>query len=194
MATVLPFHHALGLTPGCLAFADDLRSTGHVVHAPDLYEGRTFTDLNEGVAHAERVGFEVLTERGVAAADPLPFDLVYAGFSLGAMPAQRLAMTRPGARGALLVHSSAPLKYFGGVWPNGLPLQIHTMEEDSWGDVDVAREIAQTVPGAELFLYPGDRHLFTDRGLADYDDKAAALVWQRVLRFLSAIESPARSR
>ena len=184
MATILLFHHALGLTSGCLAFADDLRAAGHVVHTPDLYEGRTFTDLNEGVAHAEKTGFDTITERGINAADRLPADIVYGGFSMGAMPAQKLAMTRPGARGALLFHSSIPLKYYGGVWPAGVPLQIHTMENDSWGDVDVAREIAQTVAGVELFLYPGDRHLFTDRSLPDYDGHAAGLVRERVHRFL----------
>jgi dienelactone hydrolase len=184
VATILLFHHALGLTPGCLAFADDLRAAGHVVHTPDLYEGRTFTDLNEGVAHAETTGFDTITERGIRAADRLPADIVYAGFSMGAMPAQKLAMTRPGARGALLFHSSIPLKYYGGLWPAGVPLQIHTMESDSWGDVDVAHEIAQTVAGAELFLYPGDRHLFTDKSLPDYDEHAAGLVRERVHRFL----------
>ena len=184
MATIILFHHALGLTSGCLAFADDLRAVGHVVYIPDLYEGRTFTDLNEGVAHAEKIGFDTITELGIRAADRLPADIVYGGFSMGAMPAQKLAQNRPGARGALLFHSSIPLKYYGGVWPAGVPLQIHTMEGDSWGDVDVAREITQTVAGAELFLSPGDRHLFTDRSLPDYDERAAGLVRERVHRFL----------
>lgn len=184
MATVLLFHHALGLTSGVKAFADDLRAAGHTVHTPDLYDGKTFTALNEGVAHADRTGFDTITDRGVSAADQLPADTVYAGFSLGAMPAQKLAMTRPGAKGALLFHSSIPLKYYGGAWPAGVPLQIHTMENDDWGDVDVAKQIAETVPGTELFLYPGDHHLFTDRSTPDYDEKAAALVRQRVLQFL----------
>ena len=187
MATILLFHHALGLTPGVQAFAEELRAAGHTVHTPDLYEGKTFTDLKEGVAHADRTGFDTITDRGVSAADQLPADLVYAGFSLGAMPAQKLTQNRPGARGALLFHSSIPLKYYGGTWPGGVPLQIHTMENDDWGDVDVARQIAETVPQAELFLYPGNRHLFTDQSTPDYDEKAAALVRQRVLDFLGKI-------
>ena len=188
MATVLLFHHAQGLTPGVLAFADDLRAAGHVVHAPDLYEGKTFTDLNEGVAHAKQVGFATILERGQLAAKGLPNDLVYAGFSLGVMSAQMLAQARPGARGALLFHSTFPTSEFGPSWPRGVPLQIHTMENDDWGDVDVARELAQEVEGAELFLYPGARHLFTDRSLSEYDEAAATLVKERVLRFLDKIE------
>ena len=39
MAEVLLFHHAQGRTAGCLSFADELRAAGHVVHAPDLYDG-----------------------------------------------------------------------------------------------------------------------------------------------------------
>ena len=187
MAEVLLFHHALGLTPGLVAFADDLRAAGHVVHTPDLYEGRTFPDVDTGVAHAREIGFDVVQERGRAVADGLPSELVYAGFSLGVMPAQLLAQTRPGARGALLLHGSAPLSEFGGSWPDGVPLQIHTMEDDDWGDADVAKEVAAEVPGAELFLYPGDQHLATDRSLPVYDAAATTLVMQRVLRFLDDV-------
>lgn len=187
MAELLLFHHAQGLTAGCLSFADRLRAAGHVVHAPDLYEGETFAELDEGMAYAKRVGFETIMERGRLAADGLPSEIVYAGFSLGAMPAQMLAQTRPGAKGALLLHASIPISEFGGSWPQGVPLQIHTMEADELGDVDVARELAETIEGAELFLYPGDRHLFTDDSLPDYDESAATLVEQRVLRFLADV-------
>jgi dienelactone hydrolase len=187
MAEVLLFHHAQGLTAGCLSFADELRAAGHVVHAPDLYDGNTFPDLAGGMAYAQEVGFDTLMERGRLAADGLPNELVYAGFSLGAMPAQLLAQTRPGAKGALLLHAAIPLSEFGGSWPQGVPLQIHTMEDDEWGDVDVARELAATIPGAELFLYPGDRHLFTDSSLSDYDERAATLLRQRVLGLLDEL-------
>jgi dienelactone hydrolase len=184
MAEVLLFHHVHGLTDGCLAFADDLRAAGHVVHAPDLYDGKTFGDLDEGMAYAKEVGFDTIVERGRLAGESLPSELVYGGFSLGAVPAQMLAQTRPGAKGALLFHAAIPTSEFGGPWPEGVPLQIHTMEDDELGDVDVARELVATVEGAELFLYPGDRHLFTDRSLSAYDESAARLVMQRVLSFL----------
>ena len=175
MAEVLFFHHALGLTPGVVSFADRLRAAGHVVHTPDLYEGRTFDSLDAGVAHAKEIGFSTVVERGRQAADGLPERLVYAGASLGVMSAQLLAQTRPGATGAFFLHGAAPLDEFGdGSWPDGVPLQVHTMEDDDWGDADVARELATAVPGAEVFLYPGDRHLFTDDSCADFDASAAA--------------------
>ena len=188
MAELLLFHHALGLTPGCVALADELRTAGHVVHAPDLYDGITFTTLADGVGHAEGLGFPTILERGRHAADGLPSDLVYAGLSLGVMPAQLLAQTRPGARGALLLHGCVPPAELGGAWPDGVPVQLHTMEDDDWGDVDVARSLADAVEGAELFLYPGDRHLFTDRGSTDYDERASALLTERVLAFLERID------
>jgi dienelactone hydrolase len=109
VAEVLLFHHAQGLTSGVVAFADDLRAAGHVVHTPDLYDGKTFTELDDGIAYAKEVGFETLAERGRAAAEGLPGELVYAGLSLGAMSAQELAQTRPGAGGALLLHAAIPL-------------------------------------------------------------------------------------
>ena len=190
MAEVLLFHHAQGQTTGFLAFADALRAAGHTVHAPDLYEGRTFPKLDSGVAYAKQVGFDTLGERGRLAAENLPNEVVYAGFSLGAMPAQMLAQTRPGARGALLFHAAFPPSEFGGPWPQGVPLQIHMMEADEWvleGDLDAARELNRTIDGAELFLYPGDRHLFADNSLPDYDERAAALLMQRVLAFLNDV-------
>ena len=189
MAEVLLFHHAHGQTPGFLAFADELRAAGHVVHTPDLYDGKTFADLDEGVGYAKEVGFGTIIERGRLAADGLPNELVYAGFSLGVMPAQMLAQTRPGARGALLLSAALPASEFGDSWPRGVPLQIHMMEDDEWAaeDLPAARELVETSEGAELFLYPGDRHLFADNSLPDYDENAATLLKQRVLAFLEGL-------
>jgi len=185
MAEILLYHHAHGQTPGFLAFADDLRAAGHTVHTPDLYDGNTFDDLDAGIGYAKQVGFETILERGRAAADALPTELVYAGFSLGVVPAQKLAQTRAGARGALLFYSCVPVSEFG-TWPAGVPVQIHGMEDDEWAqeDLPAARELAETVDGAELFLYPGDKHLFADSSLPDYDERAAAQLKDRVLAFL----------
>ena len=145
MAGVVLFHHALGLTPGVTAFADELRQAGHTVHTPDLFEGRNFAGIEEGMAHVQQVGFGTLIERGTRAVENLPADLVYAGFSLGVLPAQMLAQTRPGARGALLYYSCVPLSEFGDGWPDGVPVQVHGMDADpvfvGEGDIDVAREL-----------------------------------------------------
>jgi dienelactone hydrolase len=184
VAEVVLFHHAQGLTAGVVSFAEALRAAGHVVQTPDLYEGATFDDLDDGVGHAKEIGFDTVLDRGVEAAQGYVDDVVYAGFSLGVMPAQMLAQTRPGARGALLMHGTFPPGEYG-EWPQGLPLQIHTMEDDDWGDV--ARELAVSVDGAELFLYPGDAHLFTDDSLSAFDAGAAALVRERVLAFLARV-------
>jgi dienelactone hydrolase len=190
VAEVLLFHHAYGQTRGFLAFADELRAAGHVVHTPDLYDGNTFTDLDDGIGYAKQVGFGTIRERGRLAAEGLPDGLVYAGFSLGVMPAQELAQTRAGARGALLFSAAFPASEFGGAWPPGVPLQIHMMEDDEWAveDLPAARELVESTEGAELFLYPGDRHLFADSSLPDYDESAATLLFQRVLAFLTDVE------
>jgi dienelactone hydrolase len=193
MAEILFFHHARGLTPGCSSLADRWRAAGHVVHTPDLYEGRTFDSLDEGVAHARETGFMTIVERGRQAAEGLPERLVYAGASLGVMPAEALAQNRPGATGALFLHGAAPLDELGdGTWPAGVPLQLHTMEDDDWGDVDVARALAEKVDGAEVFFYPGDRHLFTDDSIEEFDPQTAALVFERSLDFLARIDAAGR--
>ncbi|HZA71726.1 MAG TPA: dienelactone hydrolase family protein [Propionibacteriaceae bacterium] len=189
MAEVLLFHHAQGLTTGVVAFADDLRAAGHTVHTPDLYAGRTFATLEEGVAHAKELGFDNVTEAGVQTADGMPAELVYAGFSLGAGAAQKLAQTRPGAKGALLFHAAFEPTEFGPSWPADVPVQIHAMADDpefnnEW-DLPAAQALVAAAADAELFLYAGDQHLFADRSLAAYDAQAAALMTRRVLGFLA---------
>jgi dienelactone hydrolase len=189
MAEIILFHHAQGQTDGFHALADELRSAGHTVHTPDLYDGKTFTDLEEGVGYAKQVGFGTILERGVAAAQELPAEVVYAGLSLGVMPAQQLTQTRPGANGALFLHGCLPTSEFDAPWPDGVPVQIHGMEGDEWFQEDLpsAQELADSVEGAELFLYPGESHLFSDSSLGDYDEDAAALLKQRVLAFLNSV-------
>jgi len=186
MAEVLLFHHALGLTPGCHEFADALRSEGHVVHLPDLYDGRTFTELDDGIGYAKVVGFDEILGRGLRAAEDLPHELVYAGFSLGVSPAQQLAQTRDGATGALFINACLPPSEFG-AWPSGVPVQVHAMQGDEWFEEDLegAQALVAEAKDAVLYLYPGDRHLFADSSIAsDYDPDAAALLTRRVLAFL----------
>jgi dienelactone hydrolase len=193
MAEVLLFHHAQGLTPGIHAFADELRAGGHTVHTPDLFDGQTFASIEDGMAFAREAGFDELRARGVALADDLRHELVYAGFSLGEMIAQQLAQTRAGARGALLFYSCIPIsgEWAFGPWPEGVPVQIHGMDNDpifvGEGDVDAAREIVEKVEDAELFLYPGDQHYFADSSLPSYDADATALLTTRVLAFLERV-------
>ena len=192
-ATVVLYHHAQGLTDGVTAFADELRRAGHTVHTPDLYEGRTYATLEEGIGYAKQTGFGKILERGVKAAEGLGDRLVYAGFSLGVMPAQQLAQTRPGAAGALFIDACLPVEEFG-TWPDGVPVQVHGMDEDPFfteegGDLDAARALVAATDEAELFLYPGKEHLFADSSLPSYDEAAAKLLMTRVLAFLGAIDA-----
>jgi dienelactone hydrolase len=190
MAEVVLFHHAQGLTPGVVAFADTLRRAGHIVHTPDLFDGHAFNSLEAGMSFVKELGFGEVLERGVRAVEGLPAELVYAGFSLGVVPAQKLAQTRPGARGALLFYSCVPVSEFGSSWPKGVPVQVHAMDADpifvGEGDIEAARALVEGAEQAELFLYPGDQHYFADSSLPSYDAKASALLTQRVLDFLAA--------
>jgi dienelactone hydrolase len=187
MAEVLLFHHSLGQTDGFHAFADQLREAGHTVHTPDLYGGLTFASIEEGLGRVEETGFAEIIARGQHAAEALPTGLIYAGFSLGVLPAQKLAQTRAGARGALFFYSCVPVSEFG-AWPAGVPVQVHGMASDPMfvdeGDLDAARALVASTDDAELFLYSGSEHYFADSSLPSYDPDATALLTARVLEFL----------
>ena len=190
MTDVVLFHHIQGLTPGVVAFADRLRGAGHTVHTPDLLEGRTFPSIEEGEAYVRQLGFDTVFARGVEAAKDLPGEVVYAGISLGIGSAQQLAQTRPGARGVLILAAFVDPAEFGG-WPEGLPAQIHGMDNDPYfageGDLDAARTFADQTKDVDLFVYPGDTHLFMDNSVDGYDETAAALLTERVLTFLDRV-------
>ncbi len=188
MTEILLLHHAHGLTAGVHHLADRFRAGGHVVHTPDLYEGRVYDELEDGLAHAQGLGFAEVAARGVAAAAALPDGLVVAGLSLGAVPAQQLAQQDPRVRAALLLHACLPPDAVGDGWPPAVPVQVHGMEDDAFfagEDLDSAREVTSAAEDGELFLYPGSEHLFTDDSLPAFDEAATGLVVERALALLA---------
>ena len=157
------------------------------MYAPDLYEGCVFDNIAEGVAFAEKIGSATIIERGVKAAKELPGGLVYAGFLMGVLPAQKLAQTDPRAIGALMFHSCVPPSEFGTSWPQEVSVQIHGMDHGKFfvgeGNLDAARAFVKETTKAELYLYQGEKHLFTDSSLPSYDADSTALLTKRVLAF-----------
>lgn len=196
MNEVVLYHHVQGLTEGVRSFADELRQAGHTVHTPDLFDGRTFDTIEDGMAFARETGFGELAERGVATAEAIDPGAVYAGFSFGVMIAQQLAQTRRGARGALLMYSCLPVSEFGDAWPEGVPVQVHGKADDPYfaEDLDAAQALVESTDRAELFLYPGQEHLFADSSLPAYDPAAARLLTERALAFLNATQTNAKSQ
>ena len=195
MAEIVLFHHVQGATPGVHALADALRDGGHVVHVPDLLDGALPETVEAGLALMAGLDDGVVAARTERALEGLPAGLVYAGVSWGGSIAQRLAQTRPGARGALLYESFVSLsaEWAFGPWPAGVPVQVHGMTRDPYfageGDLEAARELVDAVGPelAEVFVYDGDAHLFTDASLPSSDPVATALVVERSLELLARI-------
>ena len=199
MAEVVLFHSVLGLRPGVIAAADRLRAAGHAVHAPDLYDGEVFDDLDDGMHKEDALGYQEIARRAREAVAGLPEGLVLAGFSLGAVHAEVLAASRSGALGAVLMHGAVPveaLKEYFGVdrWPAGVPVQAHYAADDPW--VEAEEEVVplgEAVRGAgaafEAHAYPGSGHLFADPDLPEYDRTSSEAMWERVLAFLGRIDA-----
>ena len=190
MSEVVLFHHVQGLTEGVRSLADELRQGGHTVHTPDLFDGRTFDTLEDGMAFARETGFGALGERGVAAGEAFRPEVVYAGISFGVMVAQQLAQTRPGARGGLFISACLPFTEFGDAWPMGVPVQVHGKDNDPFfaeEDLVAARALVESTDDAELFVYAGEEHLFTDASLPAYDAASTKVLLERVLPFLDLV-------
>jgi dienelactone hydrolase len=187
MVEIVLFHHAGGLTQGVVGFAQLLRDAGHTVHTPDLFEGRTFADVHDGVAYAQSAGEETFAARAAEIVSPMATDLVYGGMSMGAARAAEQTLARPGAKGAFFLYGAIAPSWWGATWPAGVPSQAHVTEGDEWREPDAEAEYLADVPGAELFVYPGSGHLFAEPGHPDYDEAAARLATERVLAFLSPL-------
>jgi dienelactone hydrolase len=197
MVHVVVLHHALGLTDGVRRFADRLRSNAadaadaegtagaagsmvREVHTPDLFDGATFATVEEGVAHAERLGMSELITRGVGAVPAGPAPLVVVGLSLGVLAAQTVAQQRSGVLGAVLVSACLPHRSIGDGWPTGVPVAVHASEHDPWfvdgGDLAAAQELVASTRDATLTLHPGSAHLFVDDTQPGFDPVATAAV------------------
>jgi dienelactone hydrolase len=192
VARVVLFHHAQGLRDDVRAWADSLREAGHQVTTPELFEGRTFERLEDGIAHRDELGVPELMRRAAQALDELPAEMVYAGFSMGASTAHYFAVTRPGARAVLLMHGTAPVASLGeAAWPSGLPGQLHCKETDPLMDVRGVEALEQMAGSAgaplEFFTYPGEGHLFADPEGPDYDADSAGLMLERELALLARL-------
>jgi dienelactone hydrolase len=195
MSDVLLFHSVLGLRAGVLEAADRLRAAGHTVHTPDFSAGRTFDEYPPAFEWLESIGgIPDVIARTTAAVSDLPRDLVYAGFSLGGLPAELLAATRPGAKGLILLHTAIPLDGFEvQEWPATVPVQVHFATADPYRDRAELQSFEASVRASgapyEQFDYQGSGHLFTDQTLLDeYDQESAELLFSRVLAFLDQVD------
>ncbi|MFF8957056.1 dienelactone hydrolase family protein [Streptomyces sp. NPDC014894] len=189
---IMLLHSTYGLRPAVGSAAERLRAAGHQVWTPDLFEGRTFDTVEDGMAFKDGLGKDELLKRAVLAAAPYSDrGLVYAGFSLGASIAQTLALGDEKARGLLLMHGTSDIAVNASV--DELPVQLHIADPDPFEPHDWLTAwylgMGRAGADAEVYRYPGAGHLFTDPELPDYDEEAAETAWRVSLGFLESLDS-----
>ena len=192
MADIALFHSALGVRPGITDAATRLGADGHQVLVVDQYGGRTFDDYDDAGRYVEQVGFPELMHRALQAVRGLPDGFIAAGFSNGAGMAEYVATQRP-CSGVLMLSGALPMSMLGAqTWPHAVPAQIHYSDHDpfrsqEWTDA-LLTDIRAAGASIDVFDYPGSGHLFTDPSLPkEYDEPAAALLWERALAFCRAV-------
>ena len=194
MAQILLFHSALGVRAGIVALEDALTQAGHDVTVVDQYEGRTYDSYDEAMAHVDRVGMAALMHGALGHATDVPGRFVAVGFSNGAGMAQYVAAKRPqDARGVVMIGGGVPMRHLDLPWPKGVPGQIHVTEGDPWSQEQERDEVvadgAQAGAEVEVYVYPGDGHLFNDEQMPDeYQPDEAELLHERVVEFVSRLE------
>lgn len=183
------FHHAHGLTEGLCSLADRLRADGHTVHTPDTFGGRTFASVDDGIAHAERMGHDAVLEVAVRSARLHPTADVLMGFSMGAGPAQHLAQHMRRARGCVLVGGASTTEMHGSSWRPKVALQVHVADPDDWCTAEEVGALEREVPAAEVYRYANRRHMFVDPSTRDYDADAADSFEDRLNDWLGRLDA-----
>lgn len=188
MVNVVVFHHVMGLTDAVARMAEQLGSVGHNVVVPDLFDGKRFSSIEEGVSHVDDLGMQAVIDTGVASVADLDGPLVVVGFSLGVLPAQQLAQTDARVVGAALCFSAVPPDMLADSWPETVALQIHLVENDPWADEDrpAAEELAAQA-GIEITVHPGSGHLVFEPNLADYDPDVTLTITEQIAAFVGSV-------
>ncbi|MFD0527953.1 dienelactone hydrolase family protein [Kitasatospora arboriphila] len=193
MAQIVLFHSAYGLRPAVHAAADRLRAAGHEVHTPDLYDGRVFDTVEDGMAYKDELTTDELLRRAVHAAAPLLGQggpgLVYAGLSLGAALAQNLALADTNAAGLLLLHGTSDIRDDAAT---SVAVQLHVAEPDPFEPEDWLNawylRMTKAAPTSRSTATAAPSHIYTDPELPDYDEEAAERTWATALAFLAELD------
>jgi carboxymethylenebutenolidase len=180
-----------GLKPYFKQVCDRLAEKGYVALAPDYYQGRVASTIDEAkVLQGEVEGdMDAMGSMIKAARDHLvslrvgePFGIL--GFSMGTDWAVITAAHDPDVAATVL--------FYGG-WTTDFSkmrsrVLIQYAESDEWFPLEGAKEMQQSMKAAGVdvtfHLYPGTAHWFMEEDRPEYDPAAASLAWERTFEFL----------
>ncbi len=180
-----------GLKPFFKQVCDRLAEQGFTALAPDYYNGRVATTIDEAKALQQTVesDLDAMGAMIKAAKDHLaslrrgkPIGIV--GFSMGTDWAVITAANEPDVAATVL--------FYGGLTPDFSHMKSkvlgHYTETDEWFPFDRAQEMEQSLKAAgvdvTIHFYPGTAHWFMEEDRPEYDPAAASLAWERTLEFL----------
>lgn len=189
---VLVLHAWWGLTPFFKQVCDRLADEGFVALAPDLFAGRTTDDVEVAKklladadmdAMLDLVRSSALTLRAMPATPDAPVGTL--GFSMGASWAFWLASRTPEIVGATVA-------FYGTQNVDMAPAESaflgHFAEVDPYVDEDeltlLEADLHVLDKDVTFHHYPGTGHWFFEEDNPAYDERAAAVAWERTLAFL----------
>jgi carboxymethylenebutenolidase len=192
-AGVVVLHPWWGLNDDTRAYADRLAAAGIAAVAPDLYDGRVATTIEEADQFSSEMNEDAADALALTAVDVLgetiadpSIRLAAIGFSMGGAWALWLPAQRP--------EIAASVVYYGSMTGPSLtrarvPVLGHFAANDPYESEDGLVEFERTLRAAgrevELHRYPGTGHWFAEPSRDDaYAPAAADLAFDRTVEFL----------
>jgi carboxymethylenebutenolidase len=175
------------------AVCDRLAAAGYVAVAPAVFD-RFARDFDSGytpdeIAHARglmgNLNWDHMMADIAAAKDELksagPVGVI--GFCMGGTAAFLAACRIPGLAASVCYYGGAIGK-FADEKPK-CPIQMHFGEKDESIPQTVVEEIKKKQPQAEIYVYAGASHAFSNDDRASFQKAATDLAWSRTQEFLA---------
>lgn len=201
---VLVIHAWWGLNAFFRSFVDRLGEAGFVVFAPDLYDGKVATTVEDAAAYRDesdanfseamatlQAALAALRQHPRATGGPVGV----VGVSLGVWYALELLEAVPDAVGAVVVfYGTRPMSYAD----SSVPVLGHFAEIDAFEPKSDQKAFETALQSAghptTFYEYPGTGHWFFENDVAAaYNAEAAELAWSRTVDFLKqTLNNPRR--
>ena len=194
---VVVLHAWWRLTETFQQVCDRLSQEGFVALAPDLYHGKTTSNIEEAhslvralddeQAHADTLAaVQFLRQHDATHLSDGQGKLALIGFSLGGAYALDTSVNQADDIAAVVIFYAT---YPGLDYSKAKAAYLcHFAEQDEFEPMEMVQQFEEELRSsgkqASFFTYPGTHHWFFEQNRSEYNAEAAQLAWERTIEFL----------